>query len=107
MALTVASNFHTVLPQILGKRRISLGKNVGLLLLRAGEYSEWFDNSSGIPTGIKPRILEGLSTQMDVYKEAIRELTYSHPVGAAMAKLRCSQPVSCSSSNGGGGSMGK
>ena len=87
MALTVASSFHTVLPQILGKHRNSLGEDVGLLLPCASKYSEWFDNSSGIPTGIKPRILEGLSTQMDVYQEAIRELAYSHPVGAAMAKL--------------------
>ena len=87
MVLTVVSSFHTVLPQILGKLRNSLGEDVGLLLPCASKYSEWFDNTSGIPTGIKPRILEGLGTQMDVYAEAIRDLTFSHPVRAAMAKL--------------------
>jgi hypothetical protein len=85
MAITVSSSFQTVLPQIMGKGSRTTGEDSGLTLPCATKYSEWFDNSEGIPTGIKPRILEGLATQRAIYEEAIRELAYTHPVGAAMA----------------------
>jgi hypothetical protein len=85
MALTVASSFHTVLPQIMGKSKHATGQDSGLVLPCASKYSEWFDNSTGIPTGIKQQIIEGLDTQMAVYEEAIREMSYGHPVGAEMS----------------------
>jgi hypothetical protein len=85
MAITVSSSFQTVLPQIMGKSSRTSGEDSGLTLPCASKYTEWFDNSEGIPTGTKPRIQEGLATQKAVYEEAIRELAYTHPVGAAMA----------------------
>jgi hypothetical protein len=85
MALTVASSFNTVLPQIMGKSRNPTGQDSGLVLPCAAKYSDWFDNSTGIPTGTKQQIVEGLETQFAVYDEAIRVLGYTHPVGAALS----------------------
>jgi hypothetical protein len=96
MALTVASSFHTVLPQIMGRKKGSLtGEDSGLVLPCASKYAEWFDNSTGVTTGVRARIEEGLSTQTAVYEEAIRELAYSHPVGAAMASKMLQRSGSC------------
>jgi cell division protein FtsB len=86
MALNVSSSFHAVLPQIMGRKRGSLtGEDSGLVLPCASKHAEWFDNLSGVTTGVKARIEEGLSTQTAACEEAIRELAYTHPVGAAMA----------------------
>jgi hypothetical protein len=85
MAITVSSSFQTVLPQIMGKASKSNGEDTGLTLPCASKYSEWFDNSVGMATGVKPRIQDGLATQKAVYEEAIRELACTHPAGAAMA----------------------
>jgi hypothetical protein len=51
MAITVSSSFQTVLPQIMGKNSKTGGEDAGLTLPCATKYSEWFDNSEGIPTG--------------------------------------------------------
>jgi hypothetical protein len=85
MALTVSSSFQTVLPQIMGKCSKTTSEDSGLMLPCASKYSEWTDSTEGMNTGIKPQILDGLITQRSVYQEAIRELSYSHPAGAAMA----------------------
>jgi hypothetical protein len=91
--LTVsASSFQTVLPQIMGKSLRSGREDAGLTLSCATKYSEWFDNSEGIPTGIKPTIEEGLAMQKTVYEEVIRDLAYTHPVGAAMASQLLQRP---------------
>ena len=82
MALVVASSFATVLPQIMGSKK---GDDSRLTLPCASKYSDWLNNTEGIPTGVKPRILEGLETQRDTYGEVIRGLEYSHPVGAKVA----------------------
>lgn len=95
MALTVASSFNTVLPQIMGKSKHSTNQDSGLVLPCAPKYSDWFDNTTGISTGIKPRIMEGLSTQMAVYEEAIRHLGYSHPEAAAMAHKLLRRAYDC------------
>jgi hypothetical protein len=95
MALTVSSSFQTVLPQILGKNRHSTGQDSGLVLPCASKYADWFDNSNGIPTGIKQQIVEGLDTQMAVYDEAIRVLEYTHPEGAAVATKMLQRSFDC------------
>jgi hypothetical protein len=84
MAITLSSSFASTLPQIMGRSSKSSGEDSGLALPCASTYKEWSDNSVGIATGIKPRILEGLETQKAVYEEAIRELAYTHAAGAAM-----------------------
>jgi hypothetical protein len=86
MALTVASSFQTVLPQIIGKCSKTTSEDSGLKLPCASKFAEWSDNSEGLAIGVKPQIMDGLITQKAVYGEAIRELSYTHPVGAAIAK---------------------
>jgi hypothetical protein len=77
----------------MGKSSRSAGGDSGLTLpCGATKYSEWFDSSEGIPTGTTPRIEEGLAIQKAIYEEAIHDLAYTHPIGAAMAEqlLQCS-----------------
>ena len=96
MALTVASSFHTVLPQIMGRKKGAItGEDSGLVLPCAAKYSEWFDNTTGITTGVRARIEEGVITQSAVYAEAIRELSFTHPVGAAMATKLLERSSTC------------
>jgi hypothetical protein len=85
MALAVSSSFQTRLPQIMGKCSKTTSEDSGLMLPCASKHSEWTNSTDGMNTGVKPQILDGLITQRSVHQEAIRELSHSHPAGAAMA----------------------
>jgi hypothetical protein len=84
MTITISSSFQTVLPQIMGKAFIQHGRRCMPHFVMSTKYSEWFDNLEGIPTGIKPRIEEGLATQKTVYEEAICSISYTYPIRLVM-----------------------
>jgi hypothetical protein len=85
LSLVLHSSFNTSLPQVLGSKNQVGGGDKGVLLLCAKTYSEWYSDSEGIVSGVKPIIEEGLKTQIIFYQGAIEEVSYTHPAAASIA----------------------
>jgi hypothetical protein len=86
-ALTLHSNFSTVLPEIIGKSNTVGIKDNGLLFPFAKTYKDWFYNKNGVNTGAKPQRLSGLEYQHVIHDEVLTNLSVTHPVGAQLGRL--------------------
>jgi hypothetical protein len=71
LSLGLDSSFQTSLHQVLGSNNLVGRKDTGVLLPCAKIYSEWYSDSEGIVSGVKPLIEEGLKTQISFYQGAI------------------------------------
>jgi hypothetical protein len=71
LSLVLHSSFQTSLPQVLGSKNQVGGEDKGVLLPCAKTYSEWYSDSEGMVSGVKPLIEEGLKTQIIFYQGSI------------------------------------
>jgi hypothetical protein len=85
LSLVLHSRFQTSLPQVLGSKNQAGGVDKGVHLPCAKTHLEWYSNSEGMVSGVKPLIEEGLQIQIKFYQGAIEEVSYSHPAATIIA----------------------
>jgi hypothetical protein len=85
LSLVLHSSFQTSLPQVFGSKNLVGGEDKGVFLPCANIYPEWYIDNDGILSGVKPRIEEGLKSQINFYQGSIEEVSYTHPAAAAIS----------------------
>jgi hypothetical protein len=88
MVQDAVKGVHTemLLPGIIGNAITAGAEDNGILLPCSKTYNDWFCNDTGVVTGVKPRIPEGIANQRAVRESILDNLGYTHYDGAVQGQ---------------------